>query len=175
VSAFLHALLGVIVLIFVVLVAWSMSVARDMAREEIRDRMEHISHAILHLAACRLDREQRVTIYEDEWLPELTYILNGDEARPVTRLFKGSWFAIGIFFTARRIADRLDRPAPEQARDLPQDADLAAPGTAPAELGRHHGRVGAVAVLADGRVASSGDDGRVLVWDPAAPGPPRPS
>ena len=38
------------------------------------------------------------------------------------------------------------------------------------ELGRHDGRVRAVAVLADGRVVTGGDDGRVLVWDPADPG-----
>ena len=38
------------------------------------------------------------------------------------------------------------------------------------ELGRHDGRVAAVAVLADGRVVTGGADGRVLVWDPAAPG-----
>ena len=37
------------------------------------------------------------------------------------------------------------------------------------ELGRHDGGVLAVAVLPDGRVVSGGDDGRVLVWDPAAP------
>ena len=30
--------------------------------------------------------------------------------------------------------------------------------------------VGAVAVLPDGRVVTGGDDGRVLVWDPADPG-----
>ena len=30
--------------------------------------------------------------------------------------------------------------------------------------------VAAIAVLADGRVVSGGSDGRVLVWDPAAPG-----
>ena len=35
--------------------------------------------------------------------------------------------------------------------------------------------VTALAALGDGRVVSAGDDGRVLVWDPAAPGPPRPS
>jgi WD40 repeat protein len=39
-----------------------------------------------------------------------------------------------------------------------------------AELGRHDNAVAAVAVLADGRVVSGGDDGRVLVWDPAWPG-----
>ena len=38
------------------------------------------------------------------------------------------------------------------------------------ELGRHDGPVAAVAVLPDGRVVSGGNDGRVLVWDPARPG-----
>ena len=38
------------------------------------------------------------------------------------------------------------------------------------ELGRHDHGVWAVAVLADGRVATGGDDWRVLVWDPARPG-----
>ena len=44
------------------------------------------------------------------------------------------------------------------------------PGADPVELGRHDGSVEAVAVLPDGRVVSGGDDGRVLVWDPAEPG-----
>ena len=38
------------------------------------------------------------------------------------------------------------------------------------ELGRDEGGVAAVAVLPDGRVVTGGFDGRVLVWDPAAPG-----
>jgi hypothetical protein len=38
------------------------------------------------------------------------------------------------------------------------------------ELGRHNEWVWTVAVLPDGRVVSGGGDGRVLVWDPAAPG-----
>jgi WD40 repeat protein len=45
--------------------------------------------------------------------------------------------------------------------------DPAAPGAGPVELGRHDGPVSTVAVLADGRVATGGNDGRVLIWDPA--------
>ena len=43
------------------------------------------------------------------------------------------------------------------------------------ELGRHNDEVSAVAVLPDGRVISAGYGGRVLVWDPADPGPAWPS
>jgi WD40 repeat protein len=45
--------------------------------------------------------------------------------------------------------------------------DPAAPGAAPAELGRHDGPVWAVAALPGGRVVTGGDDRRVVIWDPA--------
>ena len=45
-----------------------------MVSEEVRDRLDHLPHAILRLAAMRLDPEQRTTIYTDEWLAELTNI-----------------------------------------------------------------------------------------------------
>jgi hypothetical protein len=45
-------------------------------------------------------------------MPELTYILQGDEARPVTRLYHGTRFALGILVTARRITRNLNRVAP---------------------------------------------------------------
>jgi hypothetical protein len=43
----------------------------DMASEEVRDRLDHLPHVILRLAALRLDPTERVAIYDDEWLPEL--------------------------------------------------------------------------------------------------------
>lgn len=86
-----------------------MTAIGDIVSEEVRDRLDHLPHTILRLAAWRLDPTQRTAIYDDEWLPELTYILKGDEARPITRLYHGTRFALGILFTARRIASRLDR------------------------------------------------------------------
>lgn len=84
----------------------------DIVSEEVRDRLDHLPHAILRLAARWLTVDQRVTVFEDEWLPELTYILQDDEARPVTRLYHGTRYAIGIAFSTRRIAVLLKREAP---------------------------------------------------------------
>jgi hypothetical protein len=68
----------------------------DMVSEEVRDRLEQLPHAILRLAARRLDPEQHVMFYEEVWLPDLAFVLKGDGARPVTRLIHGTHFALGI-------------------------------------------------------------------------------
>ncbi len=47
--------------------------------------------------------------------------------------------------------------------------DPAAPGSTSVPLGHHDGGASALAALPDGRVASGGARGQVLVWDPAAP------
>jgi hypothetical protein len=110
VTGFLWGVLGSICT-FIILAALG-----DMVSKEVRDRLDHLPHAILRLAARRLDAAQRVTVYEDEWLPELSYILKGDEARPITRLFHGTRYALGILANTRRIARHLRRPAPEQPK-----------------------------------------------------------
>jgi hypothetical protein len=99
------------------------TVISDMVSEEVRDRLDHIPHAILKLAARRLDPGRRSSVYDDEWLPELCYILRGDEARPITRLITGTYYALGILITTRRIARHLHRsavgePAPAEATAL---------------------------------------------------------
>jgi hypothetical protein len=81
-----------------------MTAIGDMVSEEVRDRLDHLPHAILRLAARRLDPGLREDVYDDEWMPELNYILKGDEARPITRLYDGTRFALGILAAARRIA-----------------------------------------------------------------------
>jgi hypothetical protein len=101
VTGFLWAALGV-------LGGLGMTAIGDMVSEEVRDRLDHLPHAILRLGARLLDQEQRAAVYDDEWMPELTYILKGDEARPVTRLYHGIRYAFGILAAARRIAARLD-------------------------------------------------------------------
>ncbi len=114
-SSFLWAVPGIIV-------GFGLAAAGDMMSEEVRDRLDHLPHAILRLAAYRLDPAKRVAIYVDEWVPELTYILKGDEARPVTRLYHGTRFAIGILVAVRRI-DR-DLAQTRIAPDLPQAVPL---------------------------------------------------
>lgn len=94
-----------------------MTAVGDLVSEEVRDRLDHLPHAILRVAARRLDPAVRVTVYEDEWLPELTYILKGDEARPVTRLIHGTRYAVGILMSAHRISRHL-RPSASERRGL---------------------------------------------------------
>lgn len=105
-----------------------MAALGDLVSEEIRGWLDLVPRAILRLAATQLDAAQRETIYEDEWLPELTYALRGAEARPVTRLITGIRYATGILIAARRVARRLNRTA--------QPEKTTASGTAPG--GRLH-------------------------------------
>ena len=60
----------------------AMTALGDMVSEEVRDRLDHLPYAILRLAARRLDPQQHITIYQDEWPPELTYILKGPKPGP---------------------------------------------------------------------------------------------
>jgi hypothetical protein len=105
-TGYLWAVLGL-------LAGLAITAGGDMASEEICDRLDHLPHAILHLAARRLDPRQRTTIYQDEWLPELTYILKGAETRPITRLITGTTYAVGILASTPRITRHLSREPAE--------------------------------------------------------------
>jgi Domain of unknown function (DUF4407) len=124
VSGYLWAALSILGAALSIAGALAMTTLSDMASEEARDRLEHIPHAILRLAARRLDPGQRATVYQAEWLPELKHILEQAEGRPITRLITGTRFALGIFASSRRIARHLHRPAPGQ----PDHASASPPG-----------------------------------------------
>src|SRR5262249_50709723 len=53
-----------------------------------------------------------------EWLPELAYILRGDEARPITRLIHGTRYALGILARTRSITGQLRRSVPVQPQAI---------------------------------------------------------
>lgn len=105
-------MIGILWAISVLITGLIITVFADMARQEIHDRFDHIPHAILRLAACRLTPDQQTTVYHDEWLPELTYILTGNETRPISRFITGITYAAGILIKTRVIARHLRRPAP---------------------------------------------------------------
>lgn len=122
-----------------------------MVSEEVRDRLDHLPHAILRLAARQLLPEQRLSVYKDIWLPDLAYILKGDQSRPVTRLYHGTRWALGILVSARRVAVTFDRP----------DLGALAPGEPVMPVAPGLRSPGDLRVSQHGRLDSGG-------WTPAA-------
>ncbi len=94
------------------------AVLGELVSDEIRGRLDCVPFALLAAAARRLPKDQRIGLYEQAWLPELHYLLRGDQAKPLTRLVHGSWFAAGLWLAAHRIS--------REFMDVPrrQDTDL---------------------------------------------------
>jgi hypothetical protein len=86
----------------------------DLVSEEIRGWLDLAPRGVLRLAAAQLPSEVREGIYEGEWLPDLIYELRGAESRPITRVIRGTSFALGLLIAARRIS-RFRAPAPRLA------------------------------------------------------------
>jgi hypothetical protein len=74
----------------------------DLVSEEVRGRLDHLPHALIRLAARRLPPDVREDLAE-EWTAELHEILHGAEALPVTRLYRGTRYALGLLRTASSI------------------------------------------------------------------------
>ncbi len=74
----------------------------DLVSAEIRGWLDLVPEGILRLAARRLDKSVRAEIYEEMWLPDLRHALHGAEARPITRLARGVYFAAGLALAASR-------------------------------------------------------------------------
>jgi hypothetical protein len=89
--------------------ALAMAALGDLVSEEIRGWLDLVPKAVLRLAATQLEPAQRQPIYQGEWLPELSYALRGAESRPITRLIRGTTYAVGLLIAARRVARLSDR------------------------------------------------------------------
>lgn len=100
----------------------------DLFSEEIRGQLDRIPYAFLWLARRRVPEKLQTSLYDEEWKPELYYILNREEARPISRLILGSWFALGLLRTARRISRARDGSATTKIdEDEPFTVEIAAP------------------------------------------------
>lgn len=136
-----------------------MTALGDLLSEEVRDRLDHLPHAILRLAASRLNTGQRIAFYEDEWLPELTYILKGAEARPITRLITGTRYALGILISASRIGRYLRRAHPaicETAESGQEQTDASQHERGNRDGSRSVARIRNALIRADARWAIAG-------------------
>jgi hypothetical protein len=115
----------------------------DLISEELRGWLELAPNAILRLGAAWLPPGQRETIYREEWLPELCYFLRGAESRPITRLIRGTSYAVDLLISARRIARITGSNSRTPTGVGPVPAAAASTATSPRTLGtpEFHGRV----------------------------------
>jgi hypothetical protein len=84
-------LTGVVAVVVFVLAA----VLGDLCSKEIRGRLDRVPGALLRMAARRLPSRVREQWLE-EWRGELYEILRGADALPVTRLWRGLRYGLGV-------------------------------------------------------------------------------
>jgi len=77
----------------------------DLISEEVRVRLDRFPAVVIRLAGRRLPASIRGD-WIDEWLAELRFILRGAEALPITRLIRGTRFAISLLLHGARGVDR---------------------------------------------------------------------
>lgn len=118
-----------------------LAVASQLVADEIRGRLDLFPRAILRLAARKLSASRRAAFFEDEWLPELEYILSEAESKPITRLVIGVRYAFGIFVRARQITRTLDRSTPADPGPAAQPALPVEPKLVTAFVGRAEARL----------------------------------
>lgn len=85
-----------------------------LTSKELMGWLDRAPQAVLRLAALQLHPTQRESLYSEEWLPELLFILREADGRPITRFIRGVTFALGLVIAARRVS-RLRPSASTQA------------------------------------------------------------
>jgi hypothetical protein len=80
--------------------------ASEMFQEEAKTRLTHLPNVFIRLAAMRLPKEVR----DDnaaEWRGELATVLIDTDGLPLTRLLRGTRYAMGLFWAAGSVAREL--------------------------------------------------------------------
>jgi DNA-binding transcriptional MerR regulator len=82
--------------------------ATEMWQEELRTRLSRLPLAMIRLASRQLPLQERDG-YADEWRAELAYVLRDTDGLPLTRLIRGTRFAVGLLRVSRSIARELSQ------------------------------------------------------------------
>jgi hypothetical protein len=81
------------------------SAAKEMCEEEVRTRLSRLPEALVCLAASRLPGQVREE-QADEWQAELAFLLRNTAGLPLTRLLRGTHFAMSLLWASRGLARR---------------------------------------------------------------------
>jgi hypothetical protein len=82
-----------------------MSFGDGSGRTPVRGISYRVPYALLWIASRRLSPELRDR-YDDEWLPELEYLLLLDESRRLTQCMRGTAFSAALAFSVHNLARR---------------------------------------------------------------------
>lgn len=92
--------IGIAVLLLMGAVAYKVLVT--MLADEVEGRLERAPAAVLRLVRRRLPEELRVPLCDNEWAPELEYILKSYEAVPIARFWEGMKFSANLLVQVRK-------------------------------------------------------------------------
>jgi DNA-binding transcriptional MerR regulator len=113
--------LGWASLLGLALCAWLLlrSALSQMWLEELQTRLGLLPQALIRLASYQIPGGERAE-YAEEWLAELAFVLRGTDGLPVTRLLRGTHYAVGLLWVSRSIARELNvEQALPSAEQLP--------------------------------------------------------
>jgi hypothetical protein len=98
------------------LVRSAITAITQMCQEEMRTRLSRLPNALIRLATSRLPAHARADL-ADEWQAELAFVLTGTAGLPLTRLLRGTRYAIGLLWVSHGIARELsgsDQPTADR-------------------------------------------------------------
>lgn len=100
--------MGLLVGFGLLFLAVTSKVVVSLVSKEIEGRLDQLPFLILRLARRRLPEEFREAIHDENWVPELHYILQQSRARPITQAWKGLGYAGSLFIKVGRTAKAAD-------------------------------------------------------------------